>query len=116
MRAALTRTLAGQGGLVLVSGEPGIGKTALVAEAATEAKRRGALVLNGACWDGDSAPGYWPWVQVLRALQRSSCAMRSHEHSWTRPSPVQLSWCWMTCIGPTRHPFACSISWFASSP
>jgi hypothetical protein len=63
--------LGGQGALVLVSGEPGIGKTALASEAAIEAKRRGALVLSGTCWDGDSRPGYWPWIQVLRALQRS---------------------------------------------
>ncbi|MBQ1016049.1 AAA family ATPase, partial [Micromonospora sp. M51] len=24
------------------------------------------------CWDSDSAPGYWPWVQVLRGLRRSA--------------------------------------------
>src|SRR5262252_5081038 len=71
LRAAVGRTLDGQGALVLVSGEPGIGKTTLASEAAIEAKRRGALVLSGTCWDGDSRPGYWPWVQVLRALQRS---------------------------------------------
>jgi tetratricopeptide (TPR) repeat protein len=71
LRAAVDRTLDGQGALVLVSGEPGIGKTALASEAAVEAKRRGALVLSGTCWDADSRPGYWPWVQVLRALQRS---------------------------------------------
>jgi len=71
LRAAIGRTLDGQGALVLVSGEPGIGKTALASEAAIEAKRRGALVLSGTCWDGDSRPGYWPWVQILRAIQRS---------------------------------------------
>jgi tetratricopeptide (TPR) repeat protein len=71
LRAAVNRALEGHGALVLVSGEPGIGKTALVTEAAIEARRRGALVLSGTCWDGASRPGYWPWVQVLRALQRS---------------------------------------------
>src|SRR2546430_17645549 len=25
------------------------------------------LVLRGFCWDGDGAPPYWPWSQVLRA-------------------------------------------------
>ncbi|GII04582.1 hypothetical protein Pta02_65900 [Planobispora takensis] len=62
------------GGLVLVTGEAGIGKTALVTEAAEEARRRGALVLGGSCWDSDSAPGYWPWVQVVRALRRGAGA------------------------------------------
>jgi len=53
--------------LVLVAGEPGIGKTALLSEAARRAGADGALVLWGQCWDGDGAPAYWPWVQVVRS-------------------------------------------------
>ncbi|WP_328423979.1 AAA family ATPase [Micromonospora sp. NBC_00389] len=72
LRAELDRAATSHGGLVLVTGEPGIGKTTLVTAAAREARQRGALVLGAACWDSDSAPGYWPWVQVLRGLQRSA--------------------------------------------
>ncbi|MEV1330887.1 AAA family ATPase [Micromonospora costi] len=72
LRAELDRATSSHGGLVLVTGEPGIGKTTLVTAAAREARRRGALVLGAACWDSDSAPGYWPWVQVLRGLRRSA--------------------------------------------
>ncbi|MEV4214740.1 ATP-binding protein [Micromonospora sp. NPDC049662] len=72
LRAELDRAATSHGGLVLVTGEPGIGKTTLVTSVAREARRRGALVLGAACWDSDSAPGYWPWVQVLRALRRSA--------------------------------------------
>ena len=72
LRGATDRLLGGHGGLVLVTGEPGIGKTALVAEAAEEARRRGVLVASGTCWDGEGAPGYWPWVQVVRGLERAS--------------------------------------------
>ncbi|WP_130332383.1 ATP-binding protein [Micromonospora kangleipakensis] len=71
LRAEVDRATASHGGLVLVTGEPGIGKTTLVTAVAEEARQRGALVLGAACWDSDSAPGYWPWVQVLRALRRS---------------------------------------------
>ncbi|MET8832729.1 AAA family ATPase [Micromonospora sp. NPDC004540] len=71
LRAEVDRLTTSHGGLVLVTGEPGIGKTTLVSAAADEARRRGALVLGAACWDSDSAPGYWPWVQVLRRLGRS---------------------------------------------
>ncbi|MEU5720793.1 AAA family ATPase [Micromonospora sp. NPDC047738] len=71
LRAEVDRVTASHGGLVLVTGEPGIGKTTLVTATAEEARRRGALVLGAACWDSDSAPGYWPWVQVLRGLRRS---------------------------------------------
>ncbi|MFI6064631.1 ATP-binding protein [Micromonospora sp. NPDC051227] len=72
LRAELDRAATSHGGLVLVTGEPGIGKTTLVTSAAREARQRGALVLGAACWDSDSAPGYWPWVQVLRGLRRSA--------------------------------------------
>ncbi|MET8257118.1 AAA family ATPase [Micromonospora sp. NPDC005205] len=72
LRAELDRATTSHGGLALVTGEPGIGKTTLVTSAAREARQRGALVLGAACWDSDSAPGYWPWVQVLRALRRSA--------------------------------------------
>lgn len=72
LRAEVDRAAASHGGLVLVAGEPGIGKTTLVTAAAKEARQRGALVLGAACWDSDSAPGYWPWVQVLRGLRRST--------------------------------------------
>ncbi|PGH43238.1 ATPase [Micromonospora sp. WMMA1996] len=71
LRAEVARVIDSHGGLVLVTGEPGIGKTALVSAAADEARRRGALVLGAACWDSDTAPDHWPWVQVLRRLARA---------------------------------------------
>ncbi len=72
LRAEIRRASESHGGLVLVTGEAGIGKTTLVTGAVEEARRLGALVLSGSCWDSDSAPGYWPWVQVIRALRRAS--------------------------------------------
>ncbi|WP_442930203.1 ATP-binding protein [Micromonospora sp. LH3U1] len=72
LRVEMDRATTSHGGLALVTGEPGIGKTTLVTAAAREARQRGALVLGAACWDSDSAPGYWPWVQVLRGLRRSA--------------------------------------------
>ena len=54
-------------GLLLVAGEPGIGKTALLAEAARRAAAGGARVLRGQCWESDGAPAYWPWIQVVRS-------------------------------------------------
>jgi DNA-binding CsgD family transcriptional regulator len=69
--AALTADLdaatGGRGGVVLLAGEPGIGKTRLAEELAAQATSRGVLVLWGRCWEGDGAPAFWPWVQVVRA-------------------------------------------------
>lgn len=72
LRTEIGRAIESHGGLVLITGEAGIGKTSLVTDATDEARRRGALVLGGSCWDSDSAPGYWPWVQVVRGLRRSA--------------------------------------------
>ncbi len=53
---------------VLVEGEPGIGKSRLVAEATAAAAARGARVAWGRCHEDDDAPALWPWRQVLAAL------------------------------------------------
>ncbi|MCE7079824.1 AAA family ATPase [Streptomyces sp. ST2-7A] len=70
LRSRVRRALDSHGGLVLITGEAGIGKTTLVTEAVEEARRHGAPVLAGSCWESDNAPGHWPWVQVLRGLRR----------------------------------------------
>jgi hypothetical protein len=66
--AQLSQALAGAGGCVLLSGEPGIGKTSLLDQLAADARAAGMLVAWGTCWDGDGAPGYWPWQRVLSAV------------------------------------------------
>ena len=67
---ALADAVAGRGGLVLVGGEPGIGKSRLADELAGRAEELGARVLSGRCWEAGGAPAYWPWVQSLRAYVR----------------------------------------------
>jgi hypothetical protein len=62
------------GGLVLISGEPGIGKTTLAATFARQARGQGAQVAWGGAWEDSGAPPYWPWVQVLRSFERNAGA------------------------------------------
>ena len=45
--ARLEEVATGRGGVALLAGEPGIGKTRLARASATEAERNGALVLWG---------------------------------------------------------------------
>jgi len=67
LREALDVALAGHGSLALITGEPGIGKTALVTSFADEAAARGVRVAWGRCAEGEGVPAFWPWTQVLRA-------------------------------------------------
>jgi tetratricopeptide (TPR) repeat protein len=68
--AGVDDAMAGRGRLILIAGEPGIGKTSL-ADAATEAARaRGLRVLWGRCWEAGGAPAYWPWLEILAGLAR----------------------------------------------
>src|SRR5271156_369554 len=71
LRGALTRLSTGHGSLFLLTGEPGVGKTRLVEEFATEALNTGADVVWGRCWEDGGAPAFWPFIQVIR-----SCAAR----------------------------------------
>src|SRR5579871_3855576 len=64
---ALAGARAGEGGLVLVVGEAGIGKTRLAEDFAARAQAGGARVLWGRAWER-SAPPFGPWVEVLRGL------------------------------------------------
>lgn len=69
LRAAIQRTSSSHGGLVLVTGEAGIGKTTLVTSLAAEASQHHELsVLVGSSWESEAVPGYWPWMQILRSL------------------------------------------------
>lgn len=65
---ALAQAVGGRGRVLLVSGEPGIGKTRLSEELAARAVGRGALVVWGRCDEGEGAPPFWPWVQIIEAL------------------------------------------------
>jgi tetratricopeptide (TPR) repeat protein len=76
LSAALDDALAGRASVVLVDGEPGIGKTWLLQELAAQAEGRGARVCWGRCWEGQGAPGYWPWLQVFRGYLRDHDAGR----------------------------------------
>ena len=73
-RAVLVRGLdeavGGRGSLVLIAGEPGIGKTRLTADILAEARRRGIFCLVGHCYEMEGAPPYIPFVEMLEYSAR----------------------------------------------
>jgi DNA-binding CsgD family transcriptional regulator/tetratricopeptide (TPR) repeat protein len=71
LTAALDDALAGRGRLVMLVGEPGIGKTRLAEELAEVARQRGLEVLWGLCYEHEGTPPYWPWEQAVLAHIRA---------------------------------------------
>jgi len=65
LTAALDAAISGEGSVLLISGEPGIGKTRLVTELATMAADRNVVVLSGRASRDEGAPTLWPWWQAL---------------------------------------------------
>jgi DNA-binding SARP family transcriptional activator len=78
--SALEQAQAGCGSVVLLSGEPGIGKSRLADEVAAHARDGGLRVLRGRCWEAGGAPAYWPWLQVLRAGLRGAKPAQVRRH------------------------------------
>ncbi|MFE1522254.1 BTAD domain-containing putative transcriptional regulator, partial [[Kitasatospora] papulosa] len=54
--------------VVLLEGEPGVGKSRLMKEIARNVEDRGALVVWGHCLEGEGRPTMWPWVETVSRL------------------------------------------------
>jgi class 3 adenylate cyclase len=65
LREHWKRAAIGERRLVLIGGEPGIGKTRIARELAMEAHAEGAIVLYGRC-DSEALIPYQPFVETLR--------------------------------------------------
>ncbi|MCP3987193.1 MAG: AAA family ATPase, partial [bacterium] len=70
LRAALEESLSGETRVVMLEGDPGIGKTRVVEELCREAAESGVMVLTGRCHEGEGAPAFWPWIQTARDWTR----------------------------------------------
>ncbi len=85
--ARLKQHLAGEGPpLLLLAGEPGIGKTRLLKEAARLGQAQGWQMLMGSCHPSSSQEPYSPMIEALEQfLRQQSLEDQRHileEHSW----------------------------------
>ncbi|MCI4331493.1 MAG: AAA family ATPase [Thermoplasmata archaeon] len=68
MESFLGRTVQKDGGVLLITGEAGVGKTRLAQEACRSAEGHGLEVLSVACQDQDRGVAYAPWVALVRGF------------------------------------------------
>ncbi|MEC3956970.1 AAA family ATPase [Nocardia sp. CDC153] len=64
---ALDSVVAGAGRMVLIAGEPGVGKTRLADLLAERARRRGLRAVRGRGLDDEGSPPYWPLREILKS-------------------------------------------------
>ncbi len=72
LRSMVEAAAAGRGGMVLIGGSPGVGKSRLAREAAAMAERLGMAVYTGNCLDMESPPPYQPTIDHLEQAARTA--------------------------------------------
>ncbi len=70
--AAADATATGNGRLVLISGEPGVGKTRLAQEVMLTVRNRRFLVAAGRCYEQQRSVPFCPFIDILSTLHSSS--------------------------------------------
>ncbi|MHC4356048.1 MAG: ATP-binding protein, partial [Planctomycetota bacterium] len=66
----LSQARRGHGSLIMIGGEPGIGKTRLVEELSAESRHLGLLSLTGHCYEMKGTAPYIAFVEILEATAR----------------------------------------------
>ncbi len=88
---ALDAARQGRGQCLLLTGEAGLGKSRLVAEARARAAQAGFALLQGNCFEQDCNFPYAPWIDALRAdLGRRDAAAIREELGPALPEFVKL--------------------------
>ena len=70
LRRHVENAVAGRGSLVMIGGEPGVGKTRITEEIAEEAATHRLLTLVGHCYETEAAAPYAPVAEIFEATAR----------------------------------------------
>jgi DNA-binding SARP family transcriptional activator len=69
LAAALTEVMAHRRErIVLLTGEPGVGKSRLLADIAGAVRNRGGTILDGCAYEAESRRPFGPWIDALRRV------------------------------------------------
>jgi len=82
------RALEGRAHLVVISGEPGAGKTRLAREMLVRAEVEGAAVLAGGCYEYEATTPYLPFVEAIRGWIK--CASDAERTALIAPHAAEL--------------------------
>ena len=66
----LDQAVVGRGGLVLIGGEPGVGKIRLFEQVLDVARRRRCLALTGRCYEMEGTAPFMPFVEIIEQYAR----------------------------------------------
>lgn len=70
--ADVEAVMSGAGRLMVIAGEPGVGKTRLAQETMLACRDRGFLVATGRCYEPHRAVSYYPFLEALSALHAAT--------------------------------------------
>jgi tetratricopeptide (TPR) repeat protein len=88
--AVLDRLRASAGVAALLTGEAGIGKTAVVEEAVARALAAGATVRTGRAVPDEGAPAYWPWLQLLAPMPELAALLDAADLAGESPAAARF--------------------------
>jgi len=90
LRALVDQALSGQGSLVILGGEPGVGKTRLALELAQEASSRGFRVLSGRCYEREKPYPYLPFAEMLETALAQAPSLEEFRQ-WLGANAAELA-------------------------
>jgi len=79
LEEAFREARSGRGRVVMLVGEPGIGKTRTAEEFAERAQIEGALTLWGHCYEAEWSPPYGPFVEAIEGARNEEQGARVEE-------------------------------------
>ena len=78
-----------RGGVLLLAGEPGVGKSRLVRRFLADVQRRGALGVSATAYEGQWQPPYAAWIEILNQLPGEAPDL-SADHADLSPEQERL--------------------------